>query len=375
MKQPAFQRVAEKIREQFLHSGSAAVGDRLPGVQELARRYQVSVPTVSKALGVLQAEGVLETTRGAGIFITALPMARATGILPRGRRLGFIANAFAPSVAQKVLAGVTRTAALHGCRVELAMTDWDPTEERWHLLNMAKQGLDGVIVYPSVSPAGVPHYLADTLPDFPVVVIDLARPEMKRPSLVFDNWKAGLDMTRHLLDAGHENIGFISLGDSRSVSDRLKGYRRALASTDQPYREELVGDGMEALHDKNFGPLLDRLLALPSRPTAIIAPYDQFARYCLDELDARPDGAPPVEVVGFDNIQTDEWRHRFPTTGPDFYNLGERAVDMLLQIIDSHASTPTETVLPAPLILPPNALVPAEASRLSLLNTPNPIPQ
>ena len=355
MKRPAFQRAAEKIREQFLHSGSAKIGDRLPGVQELSRRCQVSVPTVSKALGVLQAEGLLETSRGAGIFIKALPVNRSVGALPRGRTLGFIANAFAPSVAQKVLAGITRTAALHGCRLELAMTDWDPGEERWHLLNMARQGLDGVIVYPSVTPEGAPHYLADTLPDFPVVAIDLARPEMKRPSIVFDNWKAGLDMTRHLLDAGHENVAFISLGDSRSVSDRLKGYRRALASADKPFREELVVDGMQALHDKNFGPLLDRLLDLPSRPTAIIAPYDQFARYCLDDLDNRPEGAPTVEVVGFDNIQTDEWRHRFPTTGPDFYNLGERAVDMLLQIIDSHTSTPTETVLPAPLVLPETA--------------------
>lgn len=355
MKHPAFQRAAERIREQFLHSGSAKVGDRLPGVQELARRCQVSVPTVSKALGVLQAEGLLETSRGAGIFIKSLLTNRLAGVLPRGRTLGFIANAFAPSVAQKVLAGVTRTAALHGCRLELAMTDWDPKEECWHLLNMAKQGLDGVIVYPSVAPEGAAHYLADTLPDFPVVVIDLARPEMKRPSIVFDNWKAGFDMTRYLLDAGHENIAFISLGDSRSVSDRLKGYRRAFASADRPFREELVVDGLQALHDKSFGPLLDRLLALCPRPTAIIAPYDQFARYCLDYLDAQTDGSSLVEVVGFDNIQTEEWRHRFPTTGPDFYNLGERAVDMLLQIIDSHSSTPTETVLPVPLVLPESA--------------------
>lgn len=354
MKRPAFQLAAEKIREQFLHSGSAKIGDRLPGVLELSRRCQVSVPTVSKALGVLQAEGLLEATRGAGIFIKALPADRSAGVLPRGRALGFIANVFARSVAQKVLAGITRTAALHGCRLELAMTDWDPKEERWHLLNMAKQGLDGVIVYPSVSPEGAPHYLADTLPDFPVVVIDLARPEMKRPSIVFDNWNAGLDMTRHLLETGHENIAFISLGDSRSVGDRLKGYRRALAGAGKSCDERLVVDGLQALHDKNFGPLLDRLLAQTPRPTAIIAPYDQFARYCLDNLAAR---ATPADVVvtGFDNIQTGEWRHRFPTTGPNFYNLGERAVDMLLQIIDSHSSTPTETILPAPLVLPHSA--------------------
>lgn len=354
MRPPAFQRVADLIRQQFLFSGSAKPGGQLPRIQELSRRFGVSVPTVSKALGELQKEGLLETVRGAGTFIKGLPAQPTEGVPQRARSLGFIANAFAPAVGQRVLAGVTRTAALHGCRVELAMTDWDPAEEQWHYRNMAKQGLDGVIVYPCLTSPGEPHYLAEMLPDFPTVVIDLARPEMRRPSIVFDNWKAGRDMTQYLIDAGHERIAFISLGNSRSVGDRLKGYFRALANANLPADGRYVFDGMEALDKANFAPLMDRLLALSPRPTAIMAPSDQFARFCLDDLEGKLRAPNEIIVSGFDNIQTDEWRHRFPTTGPDFYNLGERAVDALLGIIDSHASFPVETVLPVPLVISEN---------------------
>lgn len=350
MKSSASQRTAEQIRQQFLNSSSAKVGDRLPRIQELARRYGVSVPTVSKALGILQGEGLLGTSKGAGTFVTNLPATPAGKIPQRALSIGFISNAFAPIVGQKVLAGVTRTAALHGCRVELAMTDWDQAEEKWHYQNMAKRGLDGVIVYPSVSGADTDHYLATVNPDFPTVVIDLARPEMKRNSIVFDNWKAGLDMTRYLMESGHQDIAFITLGESRSVEDRFKGYCRALASAGREVRHSYIADGMEALSKKEFGPLLEEFLALTPRPSAIMAPYDQFARYCLDYLAERQGPAVDVVVTGFDNEQTDEWRHRFPTTRPDFYQLGERAVDMLLGIIDSPHTVRSETLLPVPLL-------------------------
>jgi DNA-binding GntR family transcriptional regulator len=43
---------------------------RLPSILALAGEYEVSVPTVRKALEVLKAEGVVETVPGLGTFIT-----------------------------------------------------------------------------------------------------------------------------------------------------------------------------------------------------------------------------------------------------------------------------------------------------------------
>src|SRR5690349_19377923 len=98
MKSSASQRTAEQIRQQFLHSSSAKVGDRLPRIQELARRYGVSVPTVSKALGFLQEEGLLGTSKGAGTFIKNVPAAPLGQVPQRALSIGFISNAFAPIV-------------------------------------------------------------------------------------------------------------------------------------------------------------------------------------------------------------------------------------------------------------------------------------
>jgi DNA-binding GntR family transcriptional regulator len=42
---------------------------KLPSILKLAEEYEVSVPTVRKALDVLKAEGVVEAVAGLGTFI------------------------------------------------------------------------------------------------------------------------------------------------------------------------------------------------------------------------------------------------------------------------------------------------------------------
>ena len=56
-------------------------GDRLPATRELVRRHRVSPVSVSRALGVLTAEGLITTRPGAGTFV-ATPTA---AVAPRGR--------------------------------------------------------------------------------------------------------------------------------------------------------------------------------------------------------------------------------------------------------------------------------------------------
>jgi GntR family transcriptional regulator len=69
--QPIYRQVAEQIRRQIL-AGHLAEGEQLVSVRDLAGRLKVNPMTISKAYGLLEADGLLERRRGVGLFVARL---------------------------------------------------------------------------------------------------------------------------------------------------------------------------------------------------------------------------------------------------------------------------------------------------------------
>jgi GntR family transcriptional regulator len=65
---PPYLQLAALIRGQ-IESGELAPGQQLPSALTLAGTYQVSAPTVKKALGVLKDEGLIMGVAGYGTFV------------------------------------------------------------------------------------------------------------------------------------------------------------------------------------------------------------------------------------------------------------------------------------------------------------------
>ncbi|MDT0422201.1 GntR family transcriptional regulator [Streptomyces evansiae] len=63
-----YEKIADELREE-IRSGHPAPGERLPAETALAEKYRVSVPTMRQAMGVLQAEGLVERIHGRGTFV------------------------------------------------------------------------------------------------------------------------------------------------------------------------------------------------------------------------------------------------------------------------------------------------------------------
>ena len=66
---PPYLQLAAIIRGQVAN-GELAPGTRLPAILAMSGQYQVSVPTVRKALDVLKAEGIVVAVGGYGTFIS-----------------------------------------------------------------------------------------------------------------------------------------------------------------------------------------------------------------------------------------------------------------------------------------------------------------
>lgn len=65
---PPWQQLAAILRGQ-IESGERKPGSQLPSALALAGEYQVSVPTVRKAIDALKAEGLVTGVAGYGTFV------------------------------------------------------------------------------------------------------------------------------------------------------------------------------------------------------------------------------------------------------------------------------------------------------------------
>jgi GntR family transcriptional regulator len=77
---PIYRQILEQVRR-MVASGQLEPGAELPSVRELALRHAVNPMTISRAYGLLEAEGLLERNRGKPMTVAAQPRAHAQ--LPR----------------------------------------------------------------------------------------------------------------------------------------------------------------------------------------------------------------------------------------------------------------------------------------------------
>ena len=97
-----------------------------------------------------------------------------------------------------------------------------------------------------------------------------------------DNLKGGFEATQHLIDLGHERIGFLGANiTAGSRLKRLQGYLKALEKHDIEIDERLITGRTEndsevpgySTEEIGFEGM-KRLLSLPNPPTAVFARND-----------------------------------------------------------------------------------------------------
>lgn len=67
--QPIYEQVTQQIRNAIAR-GALQLGDKIPSVRELAQLLQINPNTVMRAYQELDRDGLIETRRGQGTFIT-----------------------------------------------------------------------------------------------------------------------------------------------------------------------------------------------------------------------------------------------------------------------------------------------------------------
>ena len=116
-------------------------------------------------------------------------------------------------------------------------SEYDPDKEAQYM-RIAQQYSYGGIILVTVNSEAADKYLTNM--DIPLLMVNRITSNYDGSLVVTDNFQAGYIATRHLINLGHKEIGFISGHHQSSTAsyDRYRGFRQALSNYHLEYREE-----------------------------------------------------------------------------------------------------------------------------------------
>lgn len=299
MPQRKSERLSDILRQQII-SGQVASGNKIDSENELCVKYNVSRQVVRQAIDILRKEGLLETVRGSGTYVTGglNPENSTTGIsviLPYDD--DYIFGSF--------INGIHATLARYGYVMEMYITHNNRYEEETALNSIICNSPAGIIIDPakSICPrlhAELYHIISEK--KIPCVSINCRVPGLDFPVITMDDVMAGRIATKYLLSKGHTKIGFLCNSDASPGQLRMKGYMCEMS--DAGLSSEVVHTVYYSSEDEQdlFNGTFDQfILKRFEGCTAVICFNDRVAVRLIHLLDRYGIRVPDdVSVIGHD---------------------------------------------------------------------------
>lgn len=323
-------------------------------IRDVAARAGVSLQTVSRAINN-KAEIDPETRRRVLQVAGELgyrPSSIARGLKTRHTRtIGLVVPDIANPFFAEVARGAAEVAHGRGHGVFLCNTDEHAEREADILRMLAAQRVEGLVLVSSRLDDA--QLSAATESWRPVVVVNRTQPARAGLGCVVTNEaQAAVEATSHLIARGHRGIAYLSgSGTSRSSLERRRGYSQAMRA---------AGLGVRPDWHVTCAPTVDggrqaALTLLRDCPdvTAVLAYNDLVAVGALQACRTLGRVVPrDCALVGWDDIVFAAYvSPALTTVHMPKYQIGERAMALLFDLIDSPGEAPEVATLHAALIV------------------------
>ncbi len=219
----------------------------------------------------------------------------------------------------------------HGITILICNHRDDLARQKNFVQVLQQQNADGLVICPSL---GTTKADIDAIvrSGTPVTIICRDIDGTDVPSVRGDDVQGMEQITRHLIGRGHRQLAF--LGGRRSASsgrDRHRGFMNAMAEAGL----EPVADIPELMTLAEGRAVLDRLVDLPERPTAIVCFNDPIAFGVMSGLiKAGLKPGADVAVTGYDDVEASEaWVPALTTVKNGSEDIGREAARAILALI------------------------------------------
>jgi LacI family transcriptional regulator len=322
-------------------------------IKDIAKKANVSVTTVSRVLN--DKPDVGDDTRKKILKIidemNYNPNSVARGlVMQKTHTIGLIIPDISNPFFPQIVRAVEDKAQELGYSVILFNTDNHLARERKAVELFKSKQLDGLIVSLSL---GNEKILKDLKAEnYPVVQIDRSVLDYHYPLISIDNKKSAYQMVEYMIKKGYKKIAHIS-GDLNTTTarDRLEGYKKALKNHGIPIKNEYIIEG-EYTQNSAYQ-AMQSLLDLENRPRAVFAANDLSAAGVYKALfEAALEIPKDIAVAGHDDINLASLlKPELTTMRQPKYEMGERAVTILLEMINKQEFEIKDQILTTDLII------------------------
>lgn len=301
-------------------------------IKDVAQRAGVSPATVSRVLN--EVSTVRPEARERVLAAVAEVGYRPNRLASNLRRqkaatLGVVVSDIENPHFTAMVRAVEDAAYERGYRVLLCNTDEREDKQRAYLEVLADERVHGAIVATS-NPAG--EELSKLLDlDIPVVAFDRRIADPRAGAVVAENSGGAYTATRHLIELGHSEIGFV--GGPVSVEtgrERLEGYERAMQESGLEPRP--VGGGFRISGGREAA----RALLADSETTGLVVANNLMAIGVLEVIRER--GLKVPEELALVAVDDPFWaalmEPPLTTVAQPVKGMADRAVGMLLAGLD-----------------------------------------
>ena len=273
-------------------------------IYDIARKLDLSSATVSR--GLQDHPAINKNTR--------------KRIQEAARELGYRHNNFASNLRKQktntigvmvhelnsnfitsVLSGIEKVTTEAGYDLIIAHSSESYEKEAANALNLFHKRVDGLITSLAFDTTNLDHFKQYEEKGIPVIFFDRVEEQGESTKVIIDNYAAGYQATKHLIEEGCQRIVLVTANLQRNVyAQRHKGYEHALRDHNIPYSKDLVL--IKDLSEQCGVEAAMQILEMKPRPDGAFITNDFSAAVCMQTLKEHGISIPKdIAVVGFNN--------------------------------------------------------------------------
>ena len=275
-------------------------------------------------------------------------------ILDKAKEMGYQHNSFASNLRRNrtntigvivprlnsyfmstVIAGMERVANKSGYNLIISQSMESIDKEIANVKTMYNSRVDGLMVSLAYDTQDIDHFEMLLGKGIPLIFFDRIFEHPNCTNIVIDNYKAGYEVTKHLIEQGCKRIVHITASQKRNVyADRMRGYKHALSDYSIPFDDSLIF--INNLSDQAGIEVSRAILEMKTLPDGIFSSNDACAVSCIRELKQAGIKIPEqIAIAGFNNDPLSKVvKPNLTTVEYPGEEMGEMAASTLIRRLD-----------------------------------------
>lgn len=324
-------------------------------LKDIAKALNLSISTISKALndsheiGAATKQKVLDYAKQHHYSPNRMAKGLKEG---KSRSIGVVVCSLDNNVIAQMLDGIHKVSTDRSYQTIIMQSKESEKLESACIELLYAGGVDGILISPSYQTTNFSYLISLQQSGTPIVLFDRLIDKIDTHKVGADNFKGAYEATKHLIQNGYRNIAHLNTNTILSIAtDRLNGYKQALADNGIEFREELLRSfnytDIVTLNE-NLEEAIRYYMNLKNKPDAIFTATDQISTRCLVTLNRLGYRIPEdIALIGFTNTELAEAMNPpLSTVHQPAFEIGQLAAEKLISLIErKNVEIDFETVL------------------------------